>query len=90
LRELFGLEKSTTEATNMTVICKVDGALLSLLVDSIGDVIEIPETQFEPVPDTLKGPIRKFTSGVYKTKDVIISIVDLDKLNLELNQLESN
>jgi purine-binding chemotaxis protein CheW len=60
------------------------------LVDSIGDVIEIPETQFEPVPDTLKGPIRKFTSGVYKTKDVIISIVDLDKLNLELNQLESN
>jgi purine-binding chemotaxis protein CheW len=88
LRELFGLGRSPTDASNMTVICKVDGALLSLLVDSIGEVIEVPETQFEPVPETVKGPVRKFTSGVYKTKDAIISIVDLDKLSQELGEID--
>ncbi len=86
LRELFGLGQSQPDTTRMTVICKIDGALLSLLVDSIGDVIEIPDVDYEPVPDTVQGQIRKFMSGVYKTKEAILSIIDLDKLNEELNR----
>lgn len=86
LSELFGIAETKKITTNMTVICRIDGSLLSLFVDSIGDVIEIPETEYEPVPDTIKGPIRKFMSGVFKTKDSIISIIDLDKMTKELNQ----
>jgi purine-binding chemotaxis protein CheW len=90
LRELFELNHASPESTNMTVICKVDGALLSLLVDTIGDVIEVPDASFEPIPDTIQGPIRKFTSGVVKTKESILSIVDLEKLTQELNVNEEN
>jgi len=85
LRELFGLGSSENEKSNMTVICKVDGALLSLLVDSIGDVIEIPESDFEPVPDTVQGPVRQLLGGVFKTKDFLINVLDLDKLTERLN-----
>ncbi len=90
LRELFGLQSSDNSTTNMTVICKVDGALLSLLVDSIGDVIEVSATCCEAVPDTISGVIRKFTSSVYKTKDALFSIIDLEKLSNELNLSEEN
>jgi purine-binding chemotaxis protein CheW len=92
LQELFDIKTEKVEETKMTVICRVDGALLSLLVDSIGDVIEVPDTDFEPVPDTIKGKVRSFMGGVYKTKGAIISVIDLDKLNGELNQpnIQSN
>jgi len=86
LNELFGLARTEKDTSKMTVICKVDGSLLSLFVDTIGDVIEIPDADYEPIPDTIQGPIRKFMTGVYKTKGSIISIVDLDKLASELNQ----
>lgn len=86
LHQLFGIGSEGSGDSKMTVICKFDGALMSLFVDSIGDVIEISESDCEPVPDTIKGPVRKFMSGVYKTKGQILSIVDLDKLASTLNQ----
>jgi purine-binding chemotaxis protein CheW len=86
LKELFGVSSHAETVAPMTVICRVDGALLSLLVDSIGDVIEIPSSDYEPIPETIKGPVRKYLSGVYKTKTNILSVVDLDKLSAGLNQ----
>lgn len=85
LHDLFGFEAPVSVDSNMTLICRVDGALLSLLVDSIGDVVDIPFSDYEPVPDTIKGSIRKFMSGVYKTQGTILSIIDLDQLTQELN-----
>jgi purine-binding chemotaxis protein CheW len=85
LAELFGLPKRHLEAPQMTVICKADGALLSLFVDSIGDVIESPEEQYESVPDTIQGSVRKFMSGVCKTSNTVLSIIDLERLASELN-----
>lgn len=91
LYELFKAPRATETQNNMTVICRADGSLLSLFVDSIGDVIEVEPREFELVPDTIQGPLRKYLSGVCKTKGAIISILDLDKLILELNQvLEKN
>ncbi len=86
LHELLALGPSVAVEAKMTVICKVDGALLSLLVDSIGDVIEIPDADYEPVPHTIQGAARQLMGGVYKTKGTILCILDLDKLTAELNQ----
>lgn len=75
-----------SEDLKMAVICKVDGSLLSLVVDSIGDVIEIPDSDFEHVPECVQGSIVQYLGGVYKTKDFILSIVDLDKLAEQINK----
>lgn len=80
LQELFELdEESTTQ--KMSVVCKCDGSLLSLMVDQIGDVIEVSEENFEDVPLTVDPVIRKFLKGVYKTSDSILSIIEINKIN---------
>ncbi len=86
LNELFDVEQKKDRTQTMTVVCKVEGQLISLIVDSIGEVIELVEKNFESTPDTIKGQIKKFMSGVYKTEDKILSIIDLDKLTFELNK----
>lgn len=85
LRELFGL-KSDSSTEKMTVVCKVEDVLLSLLVDKIGDVVEVNDSNFEQTPQTIPGNIRVFMQGVYKTDEAILSIVSLDSILKELDK----
>jgi purine-binding chemotaxis protein CheW len=85
LRELFGLsQEHPTE--KMTVVCKVEDVLLSLLVDSIGDVVEVSESSFEATPKTIPGNIKTFMQGIYKTEDKILSVVSLESILGELDK----
>lgn len=85
LNELLGLEKKSSAENSMMVVCKTDTNLLCLIVDSIGDVVEIPNSQFEDSPDTLTIQVKKFMNGVYKTSFGIVSVIDIDKLSSEIN-----
>jgi purine-binding chemotaxis protein CheW len=85
LRELFGLT-SDESLNKMTVVCKVEDVLLSLLVDNIGDVIEVSESNFENSPKTIPGNIRCYMDGIYKTENSILSIVNLDSILTELDK----
>lgn len=85
LRDLFGLEAGNS-TESMTVVCKVDGNLLSLLVDKIGDVVEVMQSSFEPTPDVINGTIKRFMTGVYKTDGPILSVIGISKLAEVLNK----
>lgn len=85
LRELFGI-KDGGAPEKMTVVCKIEDVLLSLLVDNIGDVIEVQDKNFEPAPQTIPTNIRSFMQGVYKTDDAILSILSLDAILIELDK----
>jgi purine-binding chemotaxis protein CheW len=85
LRELFGLTPDLS-VEKMTVVCKVDDVLLSLLVDNIGDVVEVNETCFESTPFNMPANIKIFIQGVYKTEDAILSIVCLQSILEELDK----
>ncbi len=79
LRELLGLqEESACELFN--VVCKLEGYLLSLQVDRIGDVIEVCEEQFEQTPTTVPMHTRQFLSGIYKFNDRLLSVIDIDRI----------
>lgn len=84
LRQLFELEPAS-EADQMSVVCKVDGNLVSLLVDSIGDVLEVQEDNYEHAPETVRTSVRKYLKGVYKIEGNLLSILDLDCLSKELS-----
>lgn len=86
LRELFGLDSVENESESMTVVCKVQGNLLALLVDKIGDVVEAVDKSFESTPDTVPIAIRKVMKGVYKTEDGILSVIGVENLTEELNR----
>jgi len=84
LRELFALPLEESNE-KMTVVCKVEDVLLSLLVDNIGDVVEVSDSKFEKSPQTIPANIKEFMLGVYKTDHAILSIISLDTI---LHQLD--
>jgi purine-binding chemotaxis protein CheW len=84
MREIFSRPAAAAEK-QMSVVCKHEGSLISLIVDSIGDVVEIKASQFEPTPDTIPGDARKYVKGIYKMNDALLSVLDLDALARELS-----
>jgi purine-binding chemotaxis protein CheW len=85
LRELFKLTPPESE-DRINVICKSDGPLLALVVDEIGDVIEVEDSIFESTPNTVNPAVAQFMQGVYKLPSEILSVIDVQKLIQYLNQ----
>jgi purine-binding chemotaxis protein CheW len=52
---------------------------VSLLVDRIGDVLEVDETTFEPPPETVREPARSLISGTYKLRKGLVLVLDTQK-----------
>lgn len=77
LRQLFGLAERDA-ALMMNVVCKVDGTLMSFLVDEIGDVIEVQKSQYEATPSTVDEKARRYLSGVYKVNDKLLSVIEVE------------
>ncbi|RUT01068.1 chemotaxis protein CheW [Dulcicalothrix desertica PCC 7102] len=65
---------------NYKIILNNKSELISLIVDDIGDVVEVAENQFEPPPATLKVKIRSLLQGAYKLQDKFLLILNVDKL----------
>ena len=57
------------------VVRGVEGAV-SLLVDEVGDVLEVAEEDFEPPPPTLAGDARELVNGAWKLPDRLLLAVD--------------
>jgi purine-binding chemotaxis protein CheW len=60
------------------VVRSADGAV-SLLVDEIGDVVEMQDEAYERPPETLKGVVRELVTGVYKLKERLLLILDTER-----------
>lgn len=85
IRELFEIKTKAPDQF-INVVCRIDGILISLQVDEIGDVIEIPKSEFELTPQTVPNNVRRFMEGVYKIPSSLISIINIDKIYQFLNK----
>ena len=63
----------------MNVVVRTDEGALSLLVDEIGDVVEIADESFERIPETVTGVVRELVTGVYKLDGRLLLILDTEK-----------
>ena len=63
----------------MNVVVRTDDGAVSLLVDEIGDVVEIRDDVHERPPETLRGVARELVTGVYKLKERLLLILDTEK-----------
>jgi purine-binding chemotaxis protein CheW len=63
----------------MNVVVRTPDGALSLLVDEIGDVLEVQEETFERPPETLQGIARELVSGVHKLSGGLLLILDTEK-----------
>jgi purine-binding chemotaxis protein CheW len=79
LRQRLGLPERVGDKMPMNVVVRTDDGAASLLVDEIGDVMEVDAESFEPVPDTLVGEARTLIRGAYKLKDRLLLTLDTAK-----------
>ena len=66
LRVQLGLERQSLDGSVMNVILRGADGPVSLLVDRIGEVVDLDASTFEPPPDTLRGPVRDLVVGTFK------------------------
>jgi purine-binding chemotaxis protein CheW len=85
LRRRLGLNERVTTDLPMNVVVRHDDGAVSLLVDEIGDVLEVDEETFEQPPDTLDDRARELIRGVYKLEGRLLHVLDAEKtLNLSV------
>lgn len=79
LRRRLGLAEREADLLPMNVVVRTTDGVVSLLVDEIGDVVEVDEAQYERTPETLAGPTRDLVRGVFKLKDQLLLWLDEER-----------
>jgi len=79
LRCRFDMPARESAEPPMNVVVRTDDGAVSLLVDEIGDVIEVHDGQFERAPDTIRGRAIDLVTGVYKMHDRLLLVLDVDR-----------
>ena len=79
LRRRLALADRDPAELPMNVVIRTDDGAVSLLVDQIGDVLEVDADNYERPPETLSGVARQLVLGVYKLKDKLLLILDTDQ-----------
>jgi purine-binding chemotaxis protein CheW len=84
LRRRFGLDPRRHGVEPTNVVIQTGSGLVSFEVDRIGDVVEVTEAHYEPVPGTLSGDIRRMIEGVYKLEGELLLTLNVERvLDLE-------
>lgn len=79
LRLRLGLPPREPGEAVMNVVIRTDDGAVSLLVDEIGDVVDVDDSIYEPSPETLKGIGRDLIRGVYKFPDRLLHALDVPR-----------
>lgn len=79
LRRRLDLKDRPADHQPLNVVVRTDDGAVSLLVDEIGDVLQVSEKSFEGPPETLKGTARELIQGVYKLPDRLLLILDPER-----------
>jgi len=64
----------------MNVVVRDDDELFSLIVDEVGDVVEVGMNEVEPTPQTLDALWRECSFGVIKLERGLLVVLDVDKV----------
>jgi purine-binding chemotaxis protein CheW len=80
LRRRLDLPDRPDNKLPMNVVVRTDEGSLALLVDEIGDVMEVGDETFEPPPETLRGPAHDLIRGSYKLDDRLLLVLDTERV----------
>ena len=79
LRRRLRLPDRASDAEPTNVVVRDKESAVALLVDEIGDVLEVDEETFEPTPETLDTTVRELITGVYKLDGRLLHVLDTDR-----------
>lgn len=81
LRLRFQMEARAYDDRTCIVVTEIDGVLIGFVVDTVEEVIEIPENQVEPPPRfrSASGHDR-YISGLGKVEETVKILLDVEKI----------
>lgn len=80
LGKKLGLGETDVSLDPRNIIVNSAGSYVGLLVRKIGDVVEANMEKLESAPANMSGIQGEFFTGVYKTENQLIGILDIDKV----------
>jgi len=79
LRHMLGLPaRGEEEGPSMNVVVRYEDEAISVLVDEAGDVVELTEEDFEPVPPTVAPRLRRLLAGAFKLDGSLVLVLDVE------------
>ncbi len=81
LRMLLGLETKPKDRESRTIVVNVDQRTIGCMVDSVSQVIRIPESSIQPAPETITAT-GGYVAGFAKLADGLVILLDVDQLLL--------
>lgn len=79
LRERLALPARPDGQLPMNVVVRDEDGAVSLLVDEIGDILEVDDELFERPPENLSGVARELITGAYKVDGRLLLTLDIDR-----------
>lgn len=64
----------------MNVVVRRGDDVVSLLVDAIGDVLQVEDRAVERAPETVPGALRDVVTGIYKLERRLLLMLDLARV----------
>jgi len=79
LRERLGRRPRPAGQEPVVIVIRLHGEAVSVLVDSIADVVDVDVRDFEAPPDTLDGAARDLIRGAYKLSGQLLLALDVNR-----------
>jgi purine-binding chemotaxis protein CheW len=79
MRRRLKLPARAGNETPMNMVVRTDDGAVSLLVDEIGDVLDVDASTYERPPENLDPAAQELIRGVYKLKDRLLLILDVEQ-----------
>jgi purine-binding chemotaxis protein CheW len=80
MRRRLKLKERAEGEVPMNVVVRTEDGEISLLVDEIGDVLEVDDSTFERPPETIDETTRELVRGVYKLPGKLLLVLDSEKV----------
>ncbi len=80
MRRRLGLPKRKEGETPMNMVVRSEEGAVSLLVDEIGDVLQVPADSYEPPPDNMPREQREIIDGVYKLEGRLLLVLNSERV----------
>ena len=79
MRRRLNIEARGEGQTPMNMVIRTEDGAVSLLVDEIGDVVDVDAADYEQPPGSLDPRASELISGVYKLKDKLMLVLDTER-----------
>lgn len=80
----FGMEQKVHDDNSRIIVAEVDENVVGIVVDSVSEVLRLPLSTLEPVPEIISGKINaNYLKSVGKLEDRMLILLDITKVVME-------